>query len=164
MNRELEAVMDGMVDPSGPGVAIGVHYGDQIPYVTGFGLADVEWGAAITSDTVFRIGSLTKQFTAAAIMLLAEEGKLGLDDTIRSVLSDCPASARNATVRHLLNHTSGIKEFSALPSFPERADLALNEVVGLFGNLPPDFIRASATRPQIGAISFLARSSKPCPE
>ena len=139
MNSKFEAAMGSLVDPKGPGRAIGVHHGDHAPYVAGFGLADVEWCAAITPDTVFQIGSLTKQFTAAAIMLLAEEGKLRLDDTIQSVLGDSPASARGAKIRHLLNHTSGIKEFNALPSFPERTDLTLNEVIELFKDLPPDF-------------------------
>jgi len=109
VNSKFEAVMESMVDPSGPGAAIGVRQGNHAPYVAGFGLADVEWDATITPDTVFRIGSITKQFTAAAIMLLAEEGKLGLDDTIQSVLGDYPAPERPVTIRHLLNHTSGIE-------------------------------------------------------
>ena len=139
VNSKFEAVMHSMVDPSGPGAAVGVRQGSHVPYLAGFGLADVEWGAAITPDTVFRIGSITKQFTAAAIMLLAEEGKLGLDDTIQSVLGDYPAPERPVTIRHLLNHTSGIKNFNALSSFPERTDLTLNEVIALFKYLPPDF-------------------------
>jgi D-alanyl-D-alanine carboxypeptidase len=138
-DSKFEAVMESMVDPRGPGAAIGVHHREHAPYIAGFGLADLEWGATITPDTVFHIGSITKQFTAAAIMLLAEEGKLSLDDSIQSVLGDCPASARSATIRHLLNHTSGIKEFNALASFPDRTDLTLNEVIQLFKNLPPDF-------------------------
>ncbi|HEY6599210.1 MAG TPA: serine hydrolase domain-containing protein, partial [Pseudomonadales bacterium] len=138
-HRKFDAVMDALVDPRGPGAAVGVHHGDHAPYIAGFGLADVEWGATITPDTVFQIGSLTKQFTAAAILLLAEEGRLSLDDTIQSVLGNCPASARGATIRHLLNHTSGIKEFNALPDFPERTDLTLNEVIELFKDLPSDF-------------------------
>ncbi len=138
-HSKFEAVMESMVDPEGPGAAIGVHHGHHPPYVAGFGLADVEWGATITADTVFRIGSITKQFTAAAIMSLVEEGTLGLDDTIQSVLGDYPAPERRVTIRHLLNHTSGIKNFNALPGFPERTDLTLNEVIGLFKDLPPDF-------------------------
>jgi len=139
MNRKFEAAMDGLVDRGGPGVAVAVHHGDQAPYLAGFGLADVEWGTAITPDTVFRIGSVTKQFTAAAIMLLVEERKLALDDTIQSVLSDYPAPERRVTIRHLLNHTSGIPNFNTLPSFPERTDLTLSEVIELFKNLAPDF-------------------------
>ncbi|HEY4939835.1 MAG TPA: serine hydrolase domain-containing protein [Rhizomicrobium sp.] len=139
MNSKFEAVMEGLVDRGGPGAAMGVRQGDQAPYLAGFGLADVEWGATISPDTVFRIGSITKQFTAAAIMLLVEDGKLALDDTIQSVLADYPAPERRVTIRHLLNHTSGIKNFNALPTFPERTDLTLAEVIGLFKDLPPDF-------------------------
>src|SRR5262245_33122455 len=131
--------MDGLVDRGGPGVAVGVQHGGQAPYLAGFGLANIEWGAAITPDTVFRIGSVTKQFTAAAIMLLVEEGKLALDDTIQTVLPDYPTPERRVTIRHLLSHTSGIPNFNTLPSFPERTDLTLSEVIGLFKDLPPDF-------------------------
>jgi CubicO group peptidase (beta-lactamase class C family) len=138
-HTKYQAVMKGIVDPVGPGAAIGVHHGDDAPYLAGSGFADIEWEATITPDTVFQIGSITKQFTAAAVMLLVEEGKLSLDDTIQSVLRNCPASARRASIRHLLNHTSGIKEFNTLPSFPERSDLTLKEVIELFKDLPPDF-------------------------
>ncbi len=139
MNGKLKAVMEGFVDRAGPGAAVGVRHGDQAPYLAGFGLADLEWGLSITPDTVFRLGSVTKQFTAAAIMLLVEDGKLGLDDSIQSVLTGYPVQGRIVTIRHLLNHTSGIKNFNSLPDFPERSDLTLAEVIGLFKNLPPDF-------------------------
>jgi CubicO group peptidase (beta-lactamase class C family) len=138
---KYEAVMDGLVERGGPGAAVAVRQGDQAPYLAGFGLADIEWGAAITPDTVFRLGSITKQFTAAAIMLLVEEGRLGLDDAIQSVLTDYPTQERRVTIRHLLNHTSGIKNFTNLPSFPAlaRTDMTLAEVIGLFKDLPADF-------------------------
>jgi CubicO group peptidase (beta-lactamase class C family) len=139
VNSEFEAVMDGLVERGGPGAAVGVRHGDQTPYLAGFGLADVEWGAAITPDTVFRLGSVTKQFTAAAIMLLVEDGKVGLDDDVQSVLTDYPTQGRRVTIRHLLNHTSGIRNFNSQPDFPERTDLTLAEVIGLFKDLPPDF-------------------------
>ena len=139
VTNKFDAVMDNLVHRGSPGAAVGVQHGGHPLYVAGFGLADVEWGATITPDTVFQIGSITKQFTAAAIMLLVEEGKLGLDDAVQSVLGNCPASAHRATIRHLLNHTSGIKEFNTLPSFPEKTDLTLNEVIELFKDVPPDF-------------------------
>src|SRR6185437_2251620 len=114
VSNKFEAVMEAFVEPGEPGAAVGVRHGDRPPYVAGFGLADVEWGAAITHDTVFRIGSITKQFTAAAIMLLVEEGRLDLDDAIQSVLPDYPAQGRAITIRRLLNHTAGIKNYTAL--------------------------------------------------
>jgi len=139
VNSKFEAVMDGLVERGGPGAAVGVRHGDQAPYLAGFGLADVEWGVSMTPDTVFRLGSITKQFTAAAIMLLVEDSKLGLDDDVRSVLTDYPTQGRRITIRQLLNHTSGIRNFNSLPDFPERTDLTLAEVLGLFKDLPPDF-------------------------
>ena len=139
MSGKFEAVMDALVDPDGPGAAVGVRQGDLAPYHAGFGLADIEWGARITPDTVFRLGSVTKQFTAAAIMLLVEDGKLGLGEPIQSVLSDYPTPGRRVTIRHLLNHTSANRNFHSQPDVPERTDPTLAEVVGLFKELPPDF-------------------------
>jgi CubicO group peptidase (beta-lactamase class C family) len=139
VNSQFEAVMDGLVDRAGPGAAVGVRHGGQAPYLAGFGLADIEWGLSISPDAVFRLGSITKQFTAAAIMLMVEDGKLGLDDDVQSVLSDYPSQGRRVTIRHLLNHTSGIRNFNSQPDFPERTDLMLAEVIALFRDLPPDF-------------------------
>jgi CubicO group peptidase (beta-lactamase class C family) len=139
VNSQFEAVMDGFIDPAGPGAAVGVRHRNRAPYLAGFGLADIEWGLAMTPDAVFRLGSVTKQFTAAAIMLLVEDGKLGLDDAVQSVLTDYPAQGGVVTIRQLLNHTSGIANFNSQPTFPERTDLTLAEVVGLFKELPPDF-------------------------
>ena len=141
MSNKFEAVMEAFVEPGEPGAAVGVRHGDRPPYVAGFGLADVEWGAAITHDTVFRIGSITKQFTAAAIMLLVEEGRLDLDDAIQSVLPDYPAQGRAITIRRLLNHTAGIKNYTALPDFGAlmRTDMTLAELIGVFKDLPPNF-------------------------
>ncbi|HLI67188.1 MAG TPA: serine hydrolase domain-containing protein [Caulobacteraceae bacterium] len=139
MTSKFDAVMHGLIDPGGPGAAVGVRHGGQAPYVAGFGLADIEWGLPITPDTVFRLGSVTKQFTAAAIMLLVEDGKLGLDDDVRSVLADYPSQDHRITIRQLLTHTSGVANFNSRPDFPERTDLTLAEVIGLFKELPPDF-------------------------
>lgn len=139
MNAKFEAAMRALVDPAGPGAAVGVWHGDETPYLAGFGLADIEWGNAITADTVFRLGSITKQFTAAAIMLLVEDGKLQLDDVVQSVLPDYPTHGHRVTFRQLLNHTSGIPNFNTLPTFPERTDLTLPEVLGLFKDLPFNF-------------------------
>ncbi|TXN23406.1 serine hydrolase [Methylobacterium sp. WL9] len=82
-----------------------------------YGLANREWSVANTLDTHFRIGSLTKSFTAAAILKLAEAGKLGLDDRIRQFVPGAPASWDRVTLRHLLGHTSGIINYTALPDY-----------------------------------------------
>jgi CubicO group peptidase (beta-lactamase class C family) len=113
VTSKFDAVMHGLVDPGAPGAAVGVRHGDQAPYVAGFGLADMEWGLPITPDSVFRLGSVTKQFTAAAIMLLVEDGKVALDDDVRSVLADYPTKGGRITIRQLLTHTSGIANSTA---------------------------------------------------
>ena len=83
----------------------------------GVGLADREWNVSNTPDTKFRLGSLTKQFTAAAILQLAEQGRLSIDDPISKYYPAAPASWSKVTIRRLLTHTSGIPSYTALPGF-----------------------------------------------
>jgi len=82
-----------------------------------YGSANVEWDIPNTPTTKFRLGSITKQFTAASILLLDERGTLKIDDTIRTYLADVPASWNGITVHNLLTHTSGILNFTALPEY-----------------------------------------------
>ncbi|MDB6109645.1 MAG: hypothetical protein JWR69_1395, partial [Pedosphaera sp.] len=82
-----------------------VKDGQQIK-TEGYGLANLEWNVPVTKDTVFEIGSMTKQFTAACILLLAQDGKLSVDDKICQHLKNTPATWTNITIRHLLTHTS----------------------------------------------------------
>lgn len=82
-----------------------------------YGPANVEWGIANAPDTKFRIGSVTKQFTAVAILQLAESGKLTLDDPVAKHYPEAPATWEKVTVRHLLTHTSGIPSYTDLPDF-----------------------------------------------
>lgn len=91
-----------------PGLALIVVRNGKVVRMNGYGLASVELNAPVTPDTVFELASVTKQFTAAAIMLLAEEGALKPDDPIELYLSDTPASWKAITIRHLLTHTSGL--------------------------------------------------------
>jgi len=82
-----------------------------------YGMANVEWDVANTPATKFRLGSITKQFTAAAILLLEERGKLKVDDRIKAYLPDQPMSWDRITIYNLLTHTSGIANFTSLPSY-----------------------------------------------
>jgi CubicO group peptidase (beta-lactamase class C family) len=82
-----------------------------VAYVKGYGLAEVETARPVTPETNFRLASLSKQFTATAVMLLEAEGKLGYDDSITALIPGLPAYARGVTVRHLLNHTSGLPDY-----------------------------------------------------
>jgi CubicO group peptidase (beta-lactamase class C family) len=97
-----------------PGCAVGVYRDGQLKYARGYGMADLERRVPITPHTVFDIGSTSKQFTAAVITLLAQEGKLALDDDIRRYIPEIPAYQRPITIRHLLHHTSGIRDYLGL--------------------------------------------------
>ncbi len=83
----------------------------------GVGLADRELGVAAKPEMKFRIGSITKQFTATAILQLQEAGKLSIDDPISKYYADAPAAWSKVTLRHLLTHSSGIPTYTALPGF-----------------------------------------------
>ena len=96
-----------------------VAKGDMIVFEISAGRANVEWNIPNSATTKFRIGSLTKQFTAAALLLLEERGKLSVDDPIAKHIGGVPASWRPITLRHLLTHTSGIPDFTELPNYSE---------------------------------------------
>jgi CubicO group peptidase (beta-lactamase class C family) len=83
----------------------------------GYGMANYEWNIPNTPHTVFRLGSITKQFTGMAIMILQERGKLKVNDPICKYLDNCPAPWQSITIRHLLTHTSGIPNYTAFPDF-----------------------------------------------
>jgi D-alanyl-D-alanine carboxypeptidase len=124
------------------GVSLAVLRNGKTVLAKGYGLADIENDVPATVETVYRIGSLTKQFTAAAIMHLMEQGKLSLDDTLQKFLPSFPAQGNRVTVRQLLNHTSGIKSYTSLgPKWQRvmRIDLAPDSLVALFANEPFDF-------------------------
>lgn len=117
---------------------------DGVPIVdTAYGMASYELGVPNTSRTVFRIASLTKQFTAMAIMQLRDRGELKVDDPICDYLANCPVAWKPITIRHLLTHTSGIKNFSSLPEWDEYLSLkqySRSGFVDLFLRLPLEFI------------------------
>ena len=125
------------------GLTIGVKRGGDLLMVKGYGVADIENTVPMAAGTVYRIGSLTKQFTAAAIMQLVEAGKIGLDDPIQQHLSDYATQGHEVTIRHLLTHTSGIKSYTSLGDiFWLKAgllDLSHAEMRALFEEEPFDF-------------------------
>jgi CubicO group peptidase (beta-lactamase class C family) len=97
-----------------PGCAIGIIHDGEFIYRRGYGMANLEYDIPLTSRSVFRIGSTSKQFTAMCITLLEEEGKLSLDDDIRKHLPEMPDYGAQVTIRHLLHHTSGIRDYLTL--------------------------------------------------
>lgn len=97
-----------------PGAALGVMKEGELIYAKGYGMANLEYDIPNSSNSVFRIGSTSKQFTAACIIHLEEQGKLALDNTLQEYFTDFPAYAKDITIRHLLHHTSGIRDYLTL--------------------------------------------------
>lgn len=123
------------------GVTVAIAKGDDLVYAKGFGFADLENNIPAIAETVYRIGSITKSFTAAAILQLVEAGDLTLDTTLGAVLPDYPEPGRAVTIRQLLTHTSGIPSFTSFPDYAERKrdDLDHDEMVTWFGTKPLEF-------------------------
>ena len=127
--------------PNEPGLAVIVVRKGEILHRSAYGMANVELGVALQPDHVLRIGSVTKQFTSAAIMMLAEEGKLAVTDPITTFLPDYPTQGKTITVEHLLTHTSGIQSYTDMPKWRSmfRQDMSLTELIDLFKNEPMQF-------------------------
>ncbi|MEW6207172.1 MAG: serine hydrolase [Acidobacteriota bacterium] len=127
--------------PDEPGAAVIVVKDGKVIFRKGYGMANMELGVRIEPDMIFRIGSVTKQFTAVAILMLMEQGKLSLDDEITKYLPDYPTQGHRITIEHLLTHTSGIKSYTGLPEWrPQwRKDVSLKELIDLFKDKPMEF-------------------------
>jgi CubicO group peptidase (beta-lactamase class C family) len=113
-----------------PGCAVGVAQNGQVVLEAGYGMADLERGVAVGPDTVFESGSVAKQFTAAALILLAQQGKISLDDPMRKYLPELADYGAPLTIRQVLSHTSGIREWRPIATFggtPEGTFVYSNE-------------------------------------
>jgi len=147
-DARIAATVDSIVDAAlredrTPGISVAVVRGTDTLVMKGYGLADVEHDVAVTDETVFRIGSLTKQFTSAAVMKLVEEGRLRLDATIDDYLPGYDGPGRDVTVHQLLNHTSGIPSYTGLgEEFWEksRLDLTHEQMLEMFEDDPLEFM------------------------
>ena len=145
VQESLAAKIDALLAPvykiGEPGAALLVVKDGQVLVRKAYGTADLELGVGLEPDMVFRIGSMTKQFTAVAILMLMEQEKLGLNDPITKFLPDYPTQGRTITVEHLLTHTSGIKDYTSLPEWLPlwRKDMSLTELIALFKDKPMDF-------------------------
>ncbi len=122
-----------------PGAAIAVVKDGRLIKALGYGMANVELNVPATKDTVFEIGSVSKQITAAGIMLLVEEGKINLDEKISKYLPSAPESWNRVTVRNLLTHTSGIKSYTGLSGFELTKRLKRDEFIKAIGAYPLEF-------------------------
>ncbi|MHB8463023.1 MAG: serine hydrolase domain-containing protein, partial [Vulcanimicrobiaceae bacterium] len=123
-----------------PGIAVAVIHDGKIVAAQGFGYANIATKVAVTPETRFAIGSMTKQFTAAAIMLLVHDGKLRLDDTLATYVPTLP-NAKTITLRMLLNHTSGLHNYPSLSEhlWPLNGSIATSTILSLLASDHPDF-------------------------
>jgi CubicO group peptidase (beta-lactamase class C family) len=140
---ERIAVMDSiaespLVEGRVAGLAVIVIQGGDTLLMKAYGEADLEWDVPMTADAVFEIGSVTKQFTAAAILKLRDEGKLDLDADVTEYLPDYPTQGRRIPIRRLLDHTSGIQGVTEMQEFSaiQGQHLPRDSLVTLFGNAP----------------------------
>src|SRR5579859_5440445 len=123
------------------GLSIGVLIKNKLIKAKGYGMANLELGVPASSDTVYEIGSITKQFTATAVMMLVEEGKVSLDEKAAKYLTGLPDAWKDVTVRQLLTHTSGIKSYTGMADFftVKNLDRTHEAVIKYVSNQPMDF-------------------------
>lgn len=117
LTRAVDRVFENFRDNDGPGCALGVSRNGAVALERGYGMANLETDTPIQPSSIFHVASVSKQFTAATIMLLEREGKLSLDDNIRKYLPEIPDYGTPITIRHLLTHTSGLRDQWELLAF-----------------------------------------------
>lgn len=139
---EFDKLLSEQYKSDGPGATVLVAQKGRIVYHKAFGMANLELGVPLQPDHVLRIGSVTKQFTAVAILQLVEQGKLSLQDELTKFIPDYPTQGKRIIVEHLLTHTSGIKSYTGMKEWDpatHRKDFTPTELVDYFKNQPMDF-------------------------
>src|SRR5437879_4886517 len=114
MAAQVDRVFTRWNASSTPGCAVGVAVNGQPVLANAYGIADLEHDIRNTPETIFEAGSVSKQFTAASVLLLAREGKLSLDDAATRYIPELPEAASAVTIRHMLNHTSGLRDWGSI--------------------------------------------------
>ncbi len=114
LTAQVAKIFQKMNAPDSPGCALGIVKDGQLIYKRGYGMANLDYNIPISPQSVFHIASISKQFTAMSILLLAKRGKLSLDDDIHKYLPELPRYQSPITIRHLIHHTSGIRNFIQL--------------------------------------------------
>ena len=112
--KEIDSLFSEWDKTDSPGCMLAVIKKGKITYERGYGMANLEHSVPITSDSVFRIGSVSKQFTATCVAILAERGEISLDNGIRKYIPELPSFAETISIRHLIHQTSGIRDYTAL--------------------------------------------------
>src|SRR5438132_578380 len=110
MTEKIDQLLAPWDRPDSPGCALAVVRDGEIVYHRGYGLANLEYEIPITPATIFHVASVSKQFTAMAVLLLAQEDKLSLEDDIRQHVPEVPDFGKTITLRHLIHHTSGLRD------------------------------------------------------
>jgi CubicO group peptidase (beta-lactamase class C family) len=138
---QADMIMSKRFKANEPGSAAIVARRGQVIYKKAFGMANLELDVPMQPDNVFRIGSITKQFTAVAVLQLMEQGKLSLQDTITRFIPDYPMQHNRITIEHLLTHTSGIQSYTDMKDFMDRITLDQTpvEIIDHFKNEPMRF-------------------------
>lgn len=135
--RWVDSVLSRFASPESPGCAVGVTRAGSLVFAKGYGVADLEHDMPITPDTRFNIASVSKQFTAMSVVLLALDGKLSLDDSIQKWVPEVPSFGTNViTLRQLLNHTSGLRDYFtllAVSGWPSDGPLTEKQFLSLVG-------------------------------
>jgi CubicO group peptidase (beta-lactamase class C family) len=143
INNVADSLMRDVFKENGSGGIAIVVKGGEVLYRKAFGMADLELDVKMTPENILRIGSITKQFTASAILKLMEEGKLDLQDDITKYIKDYPTQGHIITIEHLLTHTSGIKNLTSMKAWTaelRRRHFTPKEKINFFKNEPMDFI------------------------
>ncbi|WP_299600990.1 serine hydrolase [uncultured Aquimarina sp.] len=141
LEKQLDDIVSSMYSAEEPGISILAAKDGKVIYRKAFGKANLELDVPLEPENVFEIGSITKQFTAVAILMLEEQGKLKIEDEITKYIPDYPTKGKKITIHHLLNHTSGIKSYTGMANFMEltRQDMTPTELIDVFKNEPMDF-------------------------
>jgi CubicO group peptidase (beta-lactamase class C family) len=128
-----------------PGVSVAICRDGKVVKAGGYGLANVELSVPVTAETIFQTGSVGKQFTSMGVMMLVEEGKIGLDDKLSKYIPESPDLWKDVTIRHLLTHTSGIADYGGEEEtmgkgvINFRKDYTEEELIQAFAKMPADF-------------------------
>ena len=141
LTLSIDSIMNANYLPNEPGAAMIITKGGKEIYAKGFGMANLELEVPMSSEMIFRLASITKQFTAVSILMLEERGKLNVKDEIRQHLSEYPTYDKSITIENLLTHTSGIPDFTSFPNIleTEQTKLTTSEILNLFKNKPLEF-------------------------
>lgn len=142
MQEAIDGLIEQAMQAQGiPGLGLAVSRGQDVLLARGYGFANLAHSVPTTADSPFELASITKLFTATAVLLLHEQGRLSIDDPIGAYLPDLPAAWQPIPIRHMLAHQSGIRSYTAVDAYWQstRRDVSRDEILALVADLPLDF-------------------------